>query len=694
MAAVLLAGAESVARADYFIIKVNLASTKDKKPDEPNNQLTQQGGGSGLMPGANGNALGVPGNGGLGLGAGPGALGGMAGPGIGGGGLGAGLGGPGGIRGGRGGAGLGQLGNRGGVGLGGPAGLGGPDGGGIIGGRGGLGAGGKLGGGIQGAGMGFQGGGMSLGGMRGGVPGSRGPDGSASIMNQILGDDEDTDSTPLFIGAIVEVRHEDVKLQSSGRYRIKHKWGATTLFVDANDKEIEIVPVQIFTVAQQYAKEKFRLKGVDLALWALAHGLYDEVPKIMAELQTSDPKNPISLVFQKTEAALAKDVKADDSSLKWREKFGEFKEERSKHYVLCYDGHRAEQVKQRLRRLEDNMRGFYYWFALHGKELPVPEKRLVAVLVDNKENFRSKHKDIFDDEELVADGFYNRHENIAVYSAFRLDSAYEALDKVISQVWATKKFVPSELLQGKGGSAGVSANDLARAQTLTLLLKAMQEESEWNSVSREGTRQLLEAVGFLPKNVEVPKWFDFGFASLFEVPKGAFWVGTGSQNQAYVSQFQIWSTEKKLDKPADALMGVVTDRYFRRVAEARNKENSENKARTMAWSLIRYLSQKKLDGLLNYAAELQQLPRDLELNEEVLALAFARGFGLCESGNPDKIDQNKVNTLANDWFRAINGEILEVTEVKNLKRKIKPPTGKPGENEKEAKPGDPGSYIP
>ena len=66
----------------------------------------------------------------------------------------------------------------------------------------------------------------------------------------------------------------------------------------------------IYTVAQQYAKEKARLKGVDLALWALAHGLYDEVPKIIAELAESEPKNPIVQVFQKVEAGSGQGAQA------------------------------------------------------------------------------------------------------------------------------------------------------------------------------------------------------------------------------------------------------------------------------------------------------------------------------------------------------------------------------------------------
>src|SRR5437867_3098575 len=52
--AALLGFSASAARADYFIIKVNLASTKENSQTDPNAQFAQQPGGSGLMPGASG----------------------------------------------------------------------------------------------------------------------------------------------------------------------------------------------------------------------------------------------------------------------------------------------------------------------------------------------------------------------------------------------------------------------------------------------------------------------------------------------------------------------------------------------------------------------------------------------------------------------------------------------------------------
>src|SRR5262249_43004889 len=145
-----------------------------------------------------------------------------------------------------------------------------------------------------------------------------------------------------------------------------------------------------------------------------------------------------------------------------------------------------------------------------------------------------------------------------------------------------------DLLKGKGLRMGpLYFNESAKAQTLTLVLKAMEEDGQRATVSHEGTRQLIAGLGLLPRSVEAPQWIDFGVASLFECPKGSYWPGTGAPSMPYLVNFKLWDSTKKLEKnPAEALKSVVTDRYFYKIKESANKENAEAKARTMTWALV------------------------------------------------------------------------------------------------------------
>src|SRR5207244_307051 len=208
---------------------------------------------------------------------------------------------------------------------------------------------------------------------------------------------------------------------------------------------------------------------------------------------------------------------------------------------------------------------------------PLPQRRLVAVLVDSPEVFEQKHKEIFDDATMVEDGFYVHRDNLAVLSGKRLDESYDALSKVAKIMWDRLgvRLSPQDLLKGKGLNMGpLYYNESAKAQTLTLVHKAMEEEGERATVTHEGTRQLIAAVGLLPRSVEAPQWIDFGMASFFETPKGSYWWGTGAPNMTYLVNFKFWDNTKKLDKnPAEALKSVVTDRYFHKIKDSKSKEN-------------------------------------------------------------------------------------------------------------------------
>jgi hypothetical protein len=356
-----------------------------------------------------------------------------------------------------------------------------------------------------------------------------------------------------------------------------------------------------------------------------------------------------------------------DGAVAWRSKLGDFKSKNSKHYTLLYDVPTDGQAQSFLDDLERTYQGFFYWFALRGRALPLPDHRLVAVLVDSPDSFQHLRNDIFDDPVTVADGFYSERDNLAVFSAKRLDQGYDALSKICKNIWNLTQLSEEDLLKGKGLKLGpVYFNESAKAQTLTLVLKAMEEDGERATTTHSGTRQLIATLGLLPRSVVAPQWIDFGVASFFETPKNSFWWGTGAPSMTYLLNFKLWDNKKQLEKdPVRALKSVVTDAYFHRIQESKNKENSEAKAHTMTWALVYYLAHKKRDGLLRYYQELAKQPRDLDLSEEVLLGCFARAFGLANPKNPDEVDANELNNLAHSWYKFIRDTPLEINEVLN-----------------------------
>src|SRR5207302_10213427 len=107
----------------------------------------------------------------------------------------------------------------------------------------------------------------------------------------------------------------------------------------------------------------------------------------------------------------------------------------------------AAQVHSRLKRLEDQFKMFYYWFALQGQVLPVPTQRLVAVLVPDQDEFERQQK-IFESTHLVDDGFFARRENLVVFSQMRTDTPYLALKVHDQTIWEGGTFEREPSLKG------------------------------------------------------------------------------------------------------------------------------------------------------------------------------------------------------------------------------------------------------
>jgi hypothetical protein len=178
-------------------------------------------------------------------------------------------------------------------------------------------------------------------------------------------------------------------------------------------------------------------------------------------------------------------------------------------------------------------------------------------------------------------------------------------------------------------------------------------------------------------------WLQFGLASCFETPLGAYWPEVGAPNWTLLQKFHLLDKAKKLDKPEDAIKSVLTDRYFYEALKDKEPQKAISKPQTLSWSLAYFLLHRHRDQLFRYFQELAQLPRDLEFDADQVMLTFARAFDLQDAGKPGEINPNKLGNLAREWYQDIRGTHLEATEVLNqavkeqqseLKGTKKPPT--------------------
>lgn len=515
------------------------------------------------------------------------------------------------------------------------------------------------------------------------------------------------EADPILAEVVVEynkaslARYLDSNLRPRNFPKIYHKWGETAFNPLATDIRVEFVQEngqKLPPVAKRYKLQREeKLKDgkntevlLDLAEWALTHSLLEEYTKVIEELRELDSKHPTVVAFDYYQTEMKKRLTKVDDAIVWKNQMGNKKEKQTAHYVLLYTATETEpdEVKDYAERLEENYLSFFYWFALKGKKVKVPDRRLVAVLLDKPDEFYA-YREAFDHAPMVADGFFSRRDNLAVFSAKRLDEVYDLLSKATNPLWQTG-WNQSDLLNGKG-RPGSQPDEIVRNQVLALLLRAMQDESARASVSHEASRQLAVATGMISTTVAVPEWIQFGMGSFFETPTGAFWPGVGAPSWRYLVKYKVWRkadqdvddkikaeiekakkegkpigilTDRVLDRPPEAIRKVITDAYFREAAKDDTKKTPLLKARTLSWGLTYFLMHRKTEQLLKYFQELEKLPRDIEFDDDTLIMTFGRAFDMVETTSTGPVmNTAKLDKLGEEWFSFLDMTPIESSEA-------------------------------
>jgi hypothetical protein len=491
----------------------------------------------------------------------------------------------------------------------------------------------------------------------------------------------------------------------SGAHFIDHPWGRNARFVETPTLTPGIIKYLRITqdsVTLEYARINRDLKGVkdpqrflQAAMWALQHGLTSQFHAAMEDARKLDPKLPAVANYARVQAALKKPPAADDPEAKAL--IAEFSRSGRYHrvngsgfYVALTNQEPTfdNDTKRRLNRLQETLENFYYWFALND-QLPqpaLPQYRQLLLVSNTPEDFFDKHA-LWDSPVFTGDGVTPRRDNVILVSARPVDDAYRIFSSSNQELWKKHQIPQDEFLTGKvwkdGRVSGADLRDpfeIAFVQTLTIVQKAVEEECELATLSRQGTRQLLFASGLLPRHVHTPEWIAEGLASYFETPVGAPYRSVGLPSWSNLVAFKYLRITKKLDRPADALAGVVTDQYYRNsrrlLGQIIDGSDVDGKlsdrlreemdlANSTAWAFAYYLVERRRQPqlLLRYCQELSAMPRDLDLDDRALEACFAKVFDMAQPNNPLLVDRAKFSALADAWFAEIAGVSLEIPEV-------------------------------
>jgi hypothetical protein len=567
-------------------------------------------------------------------------------------------------------------------------------------------------------------------------PGGRPPVGMPPGYEQA----QEEEPTPRLVSAVLELDNLPLAELSSFKQGmpvlLRHHFGQDYLFEGLQViKHLDKINVGAFVhvqsdprlpgalqplpnVAKRYeAKHREVSKGkptlaalLELADWALRHGLVGKVPEVMAKVPPEEKGNAVVTAFNQVQDQLKKAL--PDVPPPWRDKaLGDFKPLQADHFVLWHNLGESEvaDAQERLSRLEDAYRTWYYWWALHGVVLPQPQEKLTAVLDTLADDFKKRHEtftfkrqgrdprevgkdspevkkefwhlhDAYTSGPLVSGGFFARRANASLFCIRPLDPGYEGLDKycgnLSSEGFATaagrRKLLRADVLTPIKIQYTLKEKgfDPFRDQGLALLLRLLEDEADRAGISHNVSRQLLFASGLLPRSVDVPEWVQFGVGSVFETPLGAPWPCPTDVSPLYFPIFkelkQRGGPEKNgLEKaPGETLRQVISDGYFRQSSQRLDKPAALKKARATAWSLMYFLfkSDRDREALLKYFKELSRMPRDRELDGDMLVAAFARAFG-CWDSRKNVVDHQKLAALEARWYNFMQELVLEPADV-------------------------------
>jgi len=294
----------------------------------------------------------------------------------------------------------------------------------------------------------------------------------------------------------------------------------------------------------------------------------------------------------------------------------------------------------------------------------MPADKLVCVMTTSDAQVFFKQNDIFDGVPIVADSFFSPQHNLVVFASQPLDAPYKDHLRATGFLWDAGIGRDECLRRGYRPERNVHQFQSWNAQTHALVLKVLEDDVEMASVAHCCIPQILIGAGVLPRHVALPDWLQSGLGSFMQTPPNSLWRNFGGLHWAHLLAFQdLRNTDAFKNNDDKLLRSIVTNEFFT------DKKTPSKEAQASAWALTYFLAQRKLKNLEAYYAQLRRLPRDLEMEGDVLLDTFARAMGCYDTAN-NRRDDAKLAQLAEDFVRYFKDEVTLDNDARPMLEEI------------------------
>lgn len=404
-------------------------------------------------------------------------------------------------------------------------------------------------------------------------------------------------------------------------------------------EEIIQVPTRREQFSRQFSKAQKAgvAERIDVAVWAVKHGMVSEFYKAIDLVLESEPDNARAKQIIALRDKLAQPIA--DSSAEQKQLADELgsgmKFKTSAHYIVAYDTP-DNKAQERLDLLERVYETFFMFFAMKGRVLEPPPQRMMVVLFNEHKNYLD-YSTRLDPELSHTAGYYVPETNIAVFFAQGTYPIFKELKTASDTLEQYKKDAERRGDRDRG--------DLVRfADTIKLLTQVAEEDEDLEVVTHEATHQVAGNSGLFPRRIRIPKSVQEGLAAFFEAPSDASWSGVGAINATRLGYYRV--LEK--DRVHSDIDFIVSDQIYSRAASGLGIMHAYGQA----WGLTHFLVETHFDELNEYWRNLARLPADMVVGEDDLVRCFDAAFGKDRS----KLDQ--------EWRRHMNGMQTDMEKLK------------------------------
>jgi hypothetical protein len=346
---------------------------------------------------------------------------------------------------------------------------------------------------------------------------------------------------------------------------------------------------------------------MELAKWCSIRDMYPQLAQVAGEVLERQPDNRLAYSYmrqvdEKTE--LPADPKTEsDLKDEFKQHFDhDFSTRATRHFLLVYDT--SDQAAARhcfnLEQAYDAFMGFFNLKDVHPMFL---ERRLVAILFKDRQNYLNYSKEIDGMQMLWSAGYYSQRTNRSAFFDDASSADNEKLQALIAdtkmQITTLNRQIDEDYKRGDNADANVlfvQRRDAITKWTIASnMLRATVVGNNTTKTIHEATHELAFNTGIQKRFVDYPFWLSEGLACCFEFEDHIHGMGPASINRG---RFAVLRDALKLKSPSKEEELALSLEHL--ISAGPSKDISDKTLGIYyahAWALFHYLYRAERPGL-------------------------------------------------------------------------------------------------